>query len=77
MTALALKDLMKRAEAWSEEDREKLMRAARIIEDQHASGFDLSPADWKIIDARIEAAIKGDIATEEETEAFFAKYRVA
>jgi hypothetical protein len=77
MTALALKDLMKRAKTWSEEDQEKLVQAARMIEDQHASGFDLTPADWKIIDARIEAAVQGGIATDEETEAFFAKYRRA
>jgi hypothetical protein len=77
MTDIALKDVFRRAEAWPEEDQRKLVQAALIIENQHAAEFELTAADWRIIDARMEAARNGDIASDQEVEAFFAKYRSA
>ena len=75
MTIAALKAVVQRAEAWSDEDQQKLARAAELIEAQHAEGFALSEEDWKIIDDRAEAARNGDLATEREAAAFFEKYR--
>jgi predicted transcriptional regulator len=37
----------------------------------------LTDEDWNIIDARIEAARRGEIATDEEVAAVLGKYRPA
>ena len=77
MNSIALKDILQRAENWSEEDQEELMRAALYIEKRHAADFELSKDDRKIIEARLEASQLGSIATDEEVEAVFGKYRPA
>jgi hypothetical protein len=70
-------DVLERAESWPVEDRAKLVAAARLIEAQRESGFDLSAEDWRIIDERVASANRGEIASEEETADFFRKYRSA
>ena len=77
MSEVGLKEVVGRAEAWPVEDQRKLIAAARLIEAQRAGGFDLEESDWVIVDRRVEEAGKGAIATDSETEAFFAKYRMA
>ncbi|MBC8037781.1 MAG: hypothetical protein H7X89_11265 [Rhizobiales bacterium] len=77
MTSAALKDVLQRAEMWPPEDQEELMRAALYIERRHSSDFDLNTDDWKTIEARLEAARLGAIATDEEVAAVFGKYRTA
>lgn len=77
MTTTALKAVLDRAENWPEVEQKKLIAAARLIEDQMAAGFELGDDDWTIIAARAEAARNGDITTDEETAAFFEKYRQA
>lgn len=77
MSTTPLKSVLDRAESWPEEAQQKLVAAARLIENQLASGFDLDGDDWITISARVEAARNGDIATDEESAAFFNKYRRA
>ena len=77
MRDAALIDVLERAELWPAADKEKLIAAARLIEAQRAGGFDLDEREWLIIDRRVEEARQGAIASESETEAFFAKYRMA
>jgi hypothetical protein len=77
MTIAAMKDILKRAETWPEEDQEKLVALARVIESQHVPGMELTPEDWKIIDSRVVSARQGGIVSDEEVEAFFAKHRRA
>lgn len=77
MTNTALKAVFDRAGSWPEEDQQKLINAARLIESQAASGFELDDADWEIIVKRAAEARNGAIATDEETAAFFGKYRRA
>ena len=77
MTSAALKSGLNRAESWPEAEQQKLIAAARLIESQMVAGFELSADDWTVIAARAEAARNGAIATEEETAAFFGKYRHA
>ena len=77
MTTTALKDVLYRAENWPEAEQQKLVAAARLIEDQMAAGFELRADDWTVIAARVEAARNGGIATDEETAAFFGKLRRA
>jgi hypothetical protein len=55
----------------------KLIEAAVAIERQRADEIQLTDEDWKIIDARIEAARRGEIATDEEVAAVLGKYRSA
>ena len=77
MNAIALKDILQRAENWPEQDQEELMRAALFIEKRQSPEFELSSDDWKIIEARLEAARLGAIATDEEVESVLGKYRAA
>lgn len=77
MNSIALKDILHRAENWSDEDKQELMRAALYIEQRQAHNFDITRDDWSIIEARLEAARLGAIATDEEVEAVFSKYRAA
>ena len=77
MNASALKEIFNRAENWPVEDQEELVKVARYIEQRQSSGFDLDAEDWKIIDARLEAARLGDIASDAEVASFFGKHRAA
>lgn len=69
MKSTVLKDILRRAENWPVEDQEELLQAALFIEQRHSSKFDLTGDDWKIIEARLEAAKLGAIATDEEVDA--------
>ena len=40
-----------------------------------ASDFELTADDWKIIDARVEAAKHGAIATDEEVDAVIGRFK--
>ena len=77
MNSIALKDILQRAENWPAEDQEELLRAARFIEQRLMPDLELSASDWNIIEARLEAARLGAIATDEEVEVVFSKYRAA
>jgi hypothetical protein len=68
-------NVLDRAKLWPLEDQAKLIAAARLIEAQHAEGFDLTAEDWRIIDERAASANRGDIASEEEMAALFRKYQ--
>ncbi len=70
----ALKDVLDRAQHWPVSAQEELVRAAMIIERNQEANFDLTAEDWKIIDERIAAAARGEIATDAEAEAVFGKY---
>ena len=77
MNSTALKDVLRLAESWSQEDKDELLRAALYIEQRHSHEFELTSEDWTIIEARLEAARLGAIASDEEVEAVFGKYRAA
>jgi hypothetical protein len=72
-----LKDVLDRAKHWPPSAQEELVRAAMIIERNQDADFDLTADDWKIIDERIAAAAAGDIASDQEVETVFGKYRLA
>ena len=73
----ALKDVLNRAQHWSVSAQEELLRAAMVIERNQDVDFELNSADWRIIDERIAAAARGEIAGDAEVEAVFGKYRLA
>ncbi len=74
MISTALKDILKRVETWPVEDQEELVGAALHIEQRHSGDFALTGEDWEIIDARLEAAQLGAIASDEEFASVFGKY---
>ncbi len=73
----ALKDVLNRAQYWPVSAQEELLRAAMVIERNQDVDFELNSADWRIIDERIAAAARGEIAGDAEVEAVFGKYRLA
>ncbi len=73
----ALKDVLNRAQYWPVSAQEELLRAAMIIERNQDVDFELNSEDWRIIDERIAAAARGEIAGDAEVEAVFGKYRLA
>jgi hypothetical protein len=73
----ALKNLLTRAEKWPADAQADLLHAALVIERNQDEGNELTDEDWAIIDARIAAAARGEIATDTEMESLFSKYRLS
>ena len=71
-----LKDVLARAEHWPASAQDKLVKAALEIEQFQDADFELTAEDWIIIDERVAGSARGDIATDEEVEATFKKYRL-
>jgi hypothetical protein len=71
-----LKNVLARAESWSEQDQEELAQVALEIEARRHGLYHASPDELKAIDEALAAVARGEIATDEEVEAVFAKSRV-
>jgi len=72
-----LKKVLTRAESWSEQDREELAQVALEIEARRHGVYHASADELRAIDEALAAVSKGEIASDEEVEAVFAKYRRA
>ncbi len=72
-----LKNMLARAETWSEQDQEELAQVALEIEARRHGLYRASPDELKAIDEALAAVARGEIASDEEVEAVFAKYRKA
>jgi predicted transcriptional regulator len=72
-----LKNVLARAESWSEQDQEELAQVALEIEARRHGLYHASAEELKAIDEALAAVARGEIATDEEVEALFAKYRSA
>jgi len=72
-----LKKVLTRAESWSEQDREELAQVALEIEARRHGVYHASADELRAIDEALAAVSKGEIASDEEVEAIFAKYRRA
>lgn len=70
-----LKNVLARAETWSEQDQEELAQVALEIEARRHGLYHASPDELKAIDEALAAVARGEIASDEEVEAVFAKYR--
>lgn len=71
-----LRDLLQRAQSWPEEAQNELMAVANEIENELSGGEYLaSREELKIIDAAATAVDGGEVATEAEIAAAFAKFR--
>ena len=63
------------AEHWSEEDQEELAQVALEIEARRQDGYHATDDELKAIDEALAAVERGEIASDAEVEAMFAKFR--
>jgi predicted transcriptional regulator len=77
MVAKVLKDILTRVESWPERAQEEAAASLQAIEEELREPYELTEADKEAIDRGLEAARKGEIATDQEVEAIFTKYRQA
>ena len=77
MITKALKDILIRIEAWPETAQDEAAATLQAIEEELRAPYELTVADKEAIDRGLEAVRKGEIATDQEVEAVFAKYRQA
>lgn len=73
MTREQVKDILDRVMSWPREDQEKVARFARQVEQWRDSDA-ITDEEWKIIEER---AARRDLATDEEVELLFSRYRDA
>ena len=71
----ALKDALKAAETWPEEDQEALVEAAREIEAQRTGVYHPTADELAGIDRGLKAAQEGRFASDEAVAAVKAKFR--
>jgi len=77
MTAKTLKQVLERVETWPEEDQEELAEVARDIEARRTGTYHATPEELAAIDEALGQVARGEVASEEEIEAAFAKFRGA
>jgi hypothetical protein len=71
MTKDQVKELLDRVLTWPEDDQEKLAQFVREVE-QLRAGDDITVQEWEIIERR---AARRDLATDEDVEKVFSRYR--
>jgi hypothetical protein len=72
MTNEQVKEILDRVLTWPQQDQEKVARFVRQVE--QARGDDITDEEWKIIEER---AARRDLASDEEVEQLFRRYRSA
>jgi hypothetical protein len=75
MKTKALEEVLGRVETWSEEDQAELAAAARDIEARRLGTYYATPEELAAIDEALGQVARGEIASKEEIEAAFAKFR--
>lgn len=70
MTKEQVKEILDRVLTWPQQDQEKVARFVRQVE--QARGDDITDEEWKIIEER---AARRDLASDEEVEQLFSRYR--
>ena len=73
MTKEQVKEILDHVLTWPEADQEKVARFARQVE-RVRDDDDISEDEWRIIEER---AARRDLASDEEVEALFSRYRNA
>jgi hypothetical protein len=71
----ALKDMLRRIDAWPAEDQEALLEAARSIESERSGLYQASPAELAAIDRGLDDARSGRFSTDEAAAKVRAKFR--
>jgi hypothetical protein len=71
------KDLLQRVETWPEQDQQELAEVVRDIEARRSGVYHATPEELRAIDEALGQVARGEIASKEEIEAAFAKFRGA
>ena len=72
MTKDQVKEILDCVVTWPEEDQEKVARFVQQLEASRED--DISEQEWRLIE---ESAARRDLATDEEVEQLFSRYRSA
>lgn len=72
-----VKMMLSRVERWPEEDQDELAQVALEIEARRHGVYHATPEELNAIDEALAAVARGEIASDEDVEAVFAKYRRA
>ncbi len=72
-----VKNTLDRVANWPEEDQEELAQVALEIEARRHGVYHATPQELVAIDEALAAVARGEIASDDEVEAVFAKYRRA
>jgi hypothetical protein len=72
MTKDQVKEILDRVLTWPEEDQEKVARFVQQVEARRED--DISEQEWRLIEER---AARRDLASDEEVEQLFSRYRSA
>lgn len=75
MTASELKSLLERIQTWPEEAQNELVAVANQIESELQGDYVATRDELEIIDAAMASIDAGEIATDDEVAAAFAKFR--
>ena len=76
MTEADLKDLLKRVQSWPEAAQDELVALANQIENElQSNDYVATHEELRIIDAAMASIDAGEVASEREVEAAFAKFR--
>ena len=70
-----LKAILQRAEQWSENDQEELAQVALEIDARRHGPYLATSKELAALDDALAAVARGEIATDAEVEAIFAKHR--
>jgi hypothetical protein len=65
------KTLLEQVQSWREEDQEELADVAREIESRRSGVYRLSDQERAAVRAGMDAADRGDVASDEEMDAFY------
>jgi hypothetical protein len=71
MTKEQVKEILERVLTWPQKDQEKVARFVRQVEEWRA-GDDITDEEWRIIEER---AARRELASDEEVEEVFGRYR--
>ncbi len=74
MTSLA-REVLERVKSWPQEDQEELAEYAREIEARRTGEYHATPEELQAIDEALGQVARGEVATKEEIETAFAKFR--